>query len=393
MKSLRVIVIIVLISCFLQTNAGAQQKDRQASTTPTGLALEVTYWKGDKPAYLVVPNNAWYGRFRVIESSRKAAAGSLRVQAVGIDARLEGEVVRVIVSVHRGEKFFERQDPVGSYVLRENEKLVVNDMTAFGLEPFEIALVRVTPRSVPLPSVTNNTSSVQVLNVQPVDSTFPAYKLTLLNTSNKNISALFVDMFLDGRRRTSSMPHNQDGAPLIPAGETYEFRRQLNNVALAASQGYAPETPPNQAVVITTAVFEDGTYEGDAYSAAKFRAFSLGDKKQLEQLVSLYQKALESTDSNVGIVLDNLRSQVNALRVEAGGTAFKKLLSDFASLPENERASLKDAVELTMFEWKKVALKEIDEFRKEQTSEEGARAWLSERRDRFQKRLDHLQKL
>lgn len=394
MRALRIIAIALLVPCFLQTDVGAQQ-EKQPNPAPTGLSLEVTYWKGDAPAYQVVPNNSWYARFRRLESGNPSA-DSLPVQAVNIAARTEGESVRVIVSVHVGKKLFERQDPVGSYLLRENERVAVNELRAFGLEPFEIALVRVAPKSVPLPSVTSMARSVEVINVQPVEATFPTCQLTLLNTSGKNISALYVETFVNGRRRTSGMPHNQNGETLIAAGATYEFKRQLNNVARASGGGYAPDTPLNQAVVIKTAVFEDGTYEGDAATAAEYRGFILGQRAQLQRLVVLYQKALESTESDAQSVLVSLREQVNALSTTAEPKALDKLLGDFPMLAENDKASVKGAVEITAFDLKKDALKGIDEFRKKPDAavdKEAVRARLSVDRDKYQKWLNRLQTL
>lgn len=397
MRILRVVVIAALFYCFLQTNISAQQ-GAQANQAPTGLALEVTYFKGTHPAYQVVPNNSWYGYFQHIGAGNSTAgAASLPVQAVCVGARMEGTGVRVVVSVYLGEKFFEKQEPVGSYLLRENEKLAVNELTAFGVAPFELAVVRVAPKSGALPAFTNNTRSVQLLNAQPVDSTFPGYRLTLLNTSGKDIIALYIETFVNGKRRTSSMPRNQDGTPLIAAGATYEYKRELNNEARrTTTAGYSPETPPNQTVFIKTAIFEDGTYEGDPSPAAEYRAFRLGEKQQFEQLLALFRSALESSDSNAVIRLDTLRSEVSALGIDVEQAALNKLLSDFASLPENERRSLKEAAELLMFESRKDALKEIDDFRKKQgasLNRESLHAWLSESLDRFQKRLDRLQKL
>lgn len=394
MKTLRVVLLTILVSCFLQTDTSAQQ-EKQPNQTPTGLSLEVISWKGEQPIYQVVPNNSWYGRFRQIPSS-KAVENSLPVQAVNIAARMEGDSVRVVVSLHLGKKFFEKQDQVGSYLLRENERVTVSELATYGLEPFEIGVVRVDPKSAPLPAASSNARSVKVLNIQPVDSTFPAFKLTLLNTSGKNISALFVETFVDGKRRTSSMPHNQDGETLIAAGGTYEFKRQLNNVASPAPAGYTPETPPNQMVVIQTAVFEDGTYEGDAPSAANYRGFALGRRTQLTSLLTLYQRALDFTESDAKTVLDRLREEVRTLGIAPEQPDLEKLLSDFPTFSESDKALVKSAIEVVMFDLGKEALKGIDGFEKKQGAtidKEAMRGWMKSNIDKCRKWRDNLKNL
>ena len=309
-------------------------------------------------------------------------------------AGVAGAAVRVVVSLHMGKRMFEKEEVVGSYLLQENERLTVYDMTAYGLEPFEVSVIRVEPKSPFLPAVSSNAPSVEVKEIKAVDSTFPMFKLTLRNSSAKNISAIFVDMFVNGRLRSSAMPYNWEGAPLMVAGETYEYKRQLNNDARQSGAGFAPETAPNQTLLIKAAVFDDGTYEGDAKSAAQYRALALGDRAQLAQLVARYNQALQSTESDVKTALENLREQVNALGVETDPTAIDRLLREFPGVAD--RASLKIAVEVSMFKLKTDTLKAIDQFRQKQASsddKEALRAWLIANRDRYQKWHDRMKRL
>jgi hypothetical protein len=390
MKTLRAVLMVVLAYSFLQVLVPAQQEKPAA---PTGIALEVTYYKGTRPSYQVVPNNAWYARFRTIEGWQ-AAEGSLPVQAVNVAARMEGAAVRVIVSVHLGKKLFEKQDTVGSYLLQENERLTVYEMNAFGLEPFEIAVVRVEPESAAAPTVTSNVRSVNVADVQAIGGTLPTFRITLRNSSKKNVSALFVEMFVDGRLRISAMPHNRGGEPLILAGETYELKRQLSTDAKRSGGGYAPEPSPNQTIVIKTAVFDDGTYEGEAASAAKFRSYALGRRQQYAQLLALYQQALKSTESDPSALIITLRAQIDALGTEANQLDVDKLAGYFSGAID--RASVKDDVEVVMFELKKEALKEVDDFRRKQApvnDREALRAWLIYNQDKYQKLHDLLKGL
>lgn len=391
MKILRVTLILALV-CFLQLNAWAQG-EKQSEAARAHLALEVTCCQGVRPTFQSVPNTIWYGRFRELDGW-KPTADSLPVQSVHITSSMEGAAVRVVVSVYLGKKLFEKQEQVGSYLMQENERLTLYDMTAFGLQPFELNAIRVEKKSASVPAVISDAPSVEVKDAQAIDSTFPMFKLALRNISSKNISALFVEILVDGRLRISAMPHNRDAEPLIAAGETYEYKRQLSSETRASGGGYVPETSPNQTLIIRTAVFDDGTFEGDARYAARYRAYALGYRTQLSHLVARYKKALQSTESETAAALENLRQQVNALGTEASPLEAAKLLEDFPG--SIDRASLKEAVEVIMFELKKDVLKAIEEFEKKQGSAndtEALRVWLVANRDRYQKWHDRLKKL
>ncbi|MBD0370422.1 MAG: hypothetical protein ICV60_06270 [Pyrinomonadaceae bacterium] len=388
MKIFRVVFLLALVSCFLQMNAPGQSDDARA-----GLALEVTCCRGTAPTFQSVPNVIWYSRFRQLEGW-KPAADYLPVQAVNISSMMEGSAVRVIVSVDLGKKFFEKHKDVGSYLLQENERLKIYDMTEYGLEPFEVAAVRVEKKSASVPAVTSHAPSVEVRDVQAIDATFPMFRLTLRNTSAKNISALFMEVIAQGRLRVSIMPHNLDAKPLIAAGESYEYKRQLPNETRQEGAGYAPETTPNQTLFIRTAVFDDGTFEGDAAQAARYKAYALGFRTQLEQLAARYNQALQSTESEPRAVLETLREQVNRLSIEADPLVLARLSGEFPSVID--RTTLREGIEVVMFETKKDALKTIEEFRKKQDSKcdrEALRAWLISSRDKYQKSLDYLKKL
>jgi hypothetical protein len=389
MKTLRAVLILLVACCSLQVSARAQQgkQGTPQPPAPTGLALEVTYYKNTRPTYQTVPNNSWYGRFRMIEGW-KPAEDSQTIQAVNISTRMEGSAVRVIVFLHLGKKMFEKEQSVGSYLLQENERVTVSDMSNFGLEPFEIAVVRVTPKSAAPPAVNSSLRSIDVVDIQAVESTLPVFKVTLRNSSTKNVSALFVEILVDGKLRISGMPHNRSGEPLIQRGETYELQRQMPTDTRRSGAGFAPELSPNQTIVIKAAVFDDGTYEGDAASAAKFRSFSLGRRTQFKRLAALYQQAMQSTESDVGEALTALREQINALGVEADPLEVDKLATYFSGAIDG--AAAKDAAEVVMFEVRKEAVREVEDFRLKlkqdpATDREALRFWLGHMRDRYQK--------
>lgn len=389
MKAFRVALLLLLASSFLSISALAQQEEKQA---PTRLALLVDSASGLRPSFQSVPNRVWYGSFRRL-ADWKAPADFLPVQAVNIEAKMEGEHVRVNVFIEQGKEFFEKHASLGSYLMREGERRTLYAMTAFGLAPYEVAIVRVEPRSATLPAVKSNAPSIEVQSVEPVEATFPTFKLSLRNGSTKNVSALFIEMFVNGQRRVSAMPHNADGAPLIPAGEVYEYKRQMNNDAELAGASYVPEVPVNQSLVIEAVVFDDGSYEGDEMMAARFRAFALGRRTQLQRLIAHFQEALDSPEPDAKTVLNNLRQQTSALNTEVAVPVFGKLVNGLQG--GVDVSQLKTNIQVVMFELKKDTLRQIDEFAQKQgeaLDREALRNWLSTMRDKFQKSSGCLKK-
>jgi hypothetical protein len=219
----------ILLVAFLSATALAQQV--QQHPNQTGWLLEVNYLKGAPPAYerVRLPGSKmsgdWYARFGKV-AGWQLPDGAQPIQAVRISNRLslKEDKIRVRVSVLRGEKFMDAEETVATYDLLENEKIVVEDLKRFGVEPFELRAFRNEPLPTSQPTVLNKTTSIEVINVESVASDLPEYKLTLRNLSTKAIAAFRVDI-VDGQRRLSSgMPQGFEGAPLMLVGATTQVR-------------------------------------------------------------------------------------------------------------------------------------------------------------------------
>jgi hypothetical protein len=157
--------------------------------------------------------------------------------------------------------------------------------------------------------------------------------------------------------------------------------------------GYTPDTPPNQEIVMTTVVFDDGSYEGDAETAASFRAFQLGRKIQVARLVELLQQASDSTDRDAATALESLKTQVASLGNEAAAAAVNELRREFPTFNQTGKKDIKSAVEIALNGVKTDFLKEIQKYereRAESTDESNYRAWLSARKARYEKWLSNL---
>lgn len=395
MKRLHFVILCLILLLFSNNSLTYSQ---QQQSGPTGLALEVTYYRGRPPTYQTVlaadskGKGDWYGAFGHVPSWQPPA-GSLPVQGVSILAHVEGDAVRVEVSVLTGVKMIEKEMPAAAYHLRENERVRTDALTQFGVEPFEIKVVRVDPASTALPQVSTRAESIAVLNIQANNSTLPSYKLQLRNLSNKNVVALGVILIANNRVRRIGMPHDPEGRPLIEAGSVYNHMVTAPLNPQSTPDGYAPNAPVKQEIVVTTAVFDDGTYEGDTQTAATIWSLLMGDEIQVRKVIPVIEAALNDTDPNLSEVSDRFKKSVTLLGNEAKGEIVNELQQAFSTLSQEAKANLKTSVEVSLSGVKFDLLKSLQQLEKANNQSLNAatfHAWLSETKERYEKWLVRL---
>lgn len=394
MQRIRLVTLLALLTIGL-TGSAASVFSQPGASSPTRLALEVTFYPGRKPAYETVPgadskpSGAWFGLFARI-ASWQAPAGAPPVEAVRIVSRVEGDAVRVTASILSGSKALENETPVGTYLIRETDKIRVEELKQFGIEPFEVKLIRVnaTVPAVP-PVVLKGVESVVVLNAMAKETTLPAYRIILRNQSSKNIVALGADIVSGGTVQITSKPRGIDGQPLIPAGKEYWLTVAAPNRAQSTPGGYVPTTPSGQEIQIKAAVFDDGTYEGDAETAALVSGYLAGEKMELPRLIPLLESALNAGDADLVKGLRNLESQVSSVGSDAEVPTVKSLTSKF---PQGGK-EIKIAIEFSATTLKSNLLKEIHTLQNEESkrlTEDLYRTWLTKTKERYEKWLSRL---
>jgi len=372
-----IIAIAITLSLFEATSAQSQQ----TRNTPTGFAVEVTYFEGRAPAYEPVRGTklprgegSWFGLFgRIKEWS--PPAGAQPVSAVRVVPYLDGETVKVTISVLRGEKFLDLEDMVGTYTLRENEGLAVDSLREFGVEPFKLKLIRVSPQTADVPTILNKTKSLEVVGIEAIVATLPRYKLTLHNLSDKNISAIRINTLLDGKLSLSGMAQGDDGEPLVRAGSLKELNEMLVTHAEKTAAGYSPGSPRAQQVVIATLVFEDGSYEGEAEPAATYRGHAIGNKTELKRVVALLEEALEGSTS-----IENLRMKLSNLSYDFDESDMAALAKAF---PEIDRNRLQTSAEASMHWLRKDAVDHLDRFQPTPGPSGDFRVYLQTMKNRY----------
>lgn len=394
MQRIRLVSMVTLFMIGLAVS-GANVLAQQGADGPTRLALEVTFYPGRQPAYETVPgpnskpSGAWFGMFARIESS-PAPPGAPPTEAVRVISKVEGDAVRVTVSILSGSKALENEQAVGTYLIRETDKIKIDDLKNFGIVPFEIKLIRVNPNVPPVPPVVlKGVESVAVINSMAKEgTTLPAYRIILRNQSNKNIVALGWNVVAAGKIQLTGKPRGIDGQPLIPAGKEYWLTVAAPNRAQPTPGGYVPTTPSDQEIDIRAAVFDDGTFEGDAATAAIVLGYQAGEKMELPRLIPLLENALNSADADLTNGLRNLESRVSSVGSDAEPATVQNLITRFPQSTE-----IKVAIEFSATTLKTNLLKDIHQMQNEEQSRITAdlyRTWLTKMKERYEKWLSRL---
>jgi hypothetical protein len=394
MLSIKTLALAFVIGLFAIANGQTPPGRGEDLAQPTNLTVEVYYSANEPPAYLVVspvnspPSGSSFGRFRKVPDWH-VPPGALPVTAVDIKTLLTGSAVRISISVLMG-RLNEQEKSVAVYSLREGERVRVSELAQFGVEPFELALVRVASANADLPQFVSKAPSIELVTIQANLSTLPSHRLVLRNISGKNVRAIMVRTLQDRVMKLSGTRQGKEGNPLIPAGGTAEITQRAISRATATPGGYKPVTPENQTIEISSAIFEDGSYEGDAEAAVQYRAFLKGQKSQLVRVVALFQEACENGESDPRNLFDSLRNKIAQLKTDADPADVQELLNEFPGF--TRKAELMEAVEFEMLYLRKDVLDDISRFLVQHPTldSNSLRAWLAASKQRYADWLSRL---
>ncbi|MGI8836642.1 MAG: hypothetical protein ACR2H4_08400 [Pyrinomonadaceae bacterium] len=387
--------LIAAVAALLLGNAvGAQE-----STPRTGLYLEVVDQWNSTPGIRPVPaadskfEGGW-GPFKVLPSW-SPPGDFLPVRAVNVLYRMEGEAVRVKVSVFLGKKSHEKEEQVATFLARENVKVTITELKRWGVVPYEVTPVRVASSALGSPpEVVNRTQSIEVVHVEPVQSAPATFRLVLRNLSSKYVSAIKMMVMQNNQRHLSALPAGEEGKPLIGPGETWKAPDYGLTKIEPTSGGYVLSSAKGQTVVVATVVFQDGSYEGDAQFAVQVRGYVAGRKQQLARVIALFKGASETNDSDGVTILSKLRAQLASLEIVADPVDIEKVLTDIPDYSPNRNLDARKTIEVTLTSIRRNVISDIDLFMEEHRrnlESVALRKWLSATRQRYENWLSRLE--
>ncbi|HEX8151442.1 MAG TPA: hypothetical protein VF591_29950 [Pyrinomonadaceae bacterium] len=377
-----------LAACLLSTLAAAAQEAPAPQPKPGKLVVQVIYKKGVEPAYDDVPGGSWYGLFGTSPTPAPRAAADT-VHAVDVRTKLEGGRVELKVSVHVGERFFDRLEQVATYTAAVGETVEAHDLERFGVAPFVFKVLRVGASDTAAPTVENRTQSVAAVVTDFTPAPLPRAKLTLTNLSSKRVRVVAIEVS-NGRSRTSTLASEPDGRPLMEPGGTYE--RKIGITEGRPSGGTF--TPSGlEGVVVAAAVFEDYTFEGDARFAALKARMDEGARVQLPRLLRLVRGAREAGDVETAEAVRRFREALTALDDTAPQASVDALLAAYPTPAPAGGDEPRVVVEVSMHHVRTELLKDLERFEKKfqaAPADNSFKGWLAEQQTRFEAWLARL---
>src|SRR5205085_12544430 len=168
-----------------------------------------------------------------------------------------------------GERFPDHEEAVASYLVGVEKQVSVRELAEFGVEPYQIGVVKRDAPEAVAPSVVNRTQSIEVGGVEVDFTKANAITYTLRNLAGKDVLAVSLYTARGQRGVMSGLRFDKEGRTLIKPGGVYADAMPVGSRAEAGEDGYVPAAPDT--FVVAAVVFADGTYEGDGRVAVAVR--------------------------------------------------------------------------------------------------------------------------
>ena len=331
----------------------------QPASPPQGdiRALAVTYADGRITNRTLSDRGrvSWTAAFPRIPGAATARDG-LPLNALQFEEAREGPNLIVTIALLYGSPQQKRVQ-VASVRVSDEHPVRVGELEAFGVKPIELAIVRLPPAQLVIPSVTSASSQLEVQVEADSTSVPPAYRFHILNRSTQGVMSLAFRAYRGERPSISGRPRGPTHTALIAPGQSYDLRFEAT--ANGNRRGESDAWLPMDRFVITSVLWSDGLVEGDREPAADERALDAGTTNQLQRAVAVLRTAAAAPAAHppdtlrtdiAGLTIDVTAAEVEAARPAIGDPS---LLSDV-------RASR--AMRSGMQNVKNAILNDLDEF-------------------------------
>jgi hypothetical protein len=360
---------------------------QQPALDPQGsVAVVVTYADGRRAPVTVGPNSggAWTNVFPRV-AGWAPPGNEVPVGAINYVCARTAEGVRVAISVYRGSQRTSA-DPITTVTVTPDRPVIVDkELRAVGVEAVTLTLTALTIPDAPLPVVTAVSPDIEVVNLSMVEKPVPRYILRLTNHSAKAVRSLEVELTRGGRPVRSIRAADDEGQVLMAPGGNVGLQLQIPTGRAGA--GGAVALAPADGIVISSVLWADGSFSGDASWARDEAVLYFGQRLQLARVIAELERARAA---GPGATVAGLRVALGNLPVEATDGIVDEARQNLASGLAMSPADALHLLNLSLSRMRKLALDDLTDFESGPPLAGALQAWLKTEVERYQRWHDRL---
>jgi len=278
--------------------AHADQAPADPETVPATVALVETWTDGRVNYELTGPRRAsmWTPRFPRVDGYQPPE-GTKPVHAVQVARALVGQDIKVEISVLLGSAE-QPGVPVATVLISPGSRVVVDQLTRFGVQPLTLSMVDVAPMTPFVPTVISVSPDIEIADVEVRGAPYPGYRITLRNLGDRAVSNVHLESYRGEEKALSALKRSDDGRPLMQPGATYTFTLNVTSGPGDLTNGaWTPH--PIDVIEFDSVRWADGTHHGtppfpQMEPLVESRA---GRKLQLQRIVDALRQALGEAGS------------------------------------------------------------------------------------------------
>jgi hypothetical protein len=222
------------------------------------------------------------------------SAGNARPSKVFVWAKQNGAQWDVRVTIGTGEFYDAGDTKVGEFKLGLNQLVSVPDVSRFGLGPIRVGVMKIVRQEAGKPWFRNLTQSVSLESMETGELPDP-FKLVLKNNSGSDLIAIQYNTFARDQFLALKWLGNGLLNPLIKAGESYTLKVNSEDDTCGDEDGgYRPNQ--SNRIEFVSAVFADGSYEGQVALPALIKGSALGNYRNLEGTLEYIRYATDAIE-------------------------------------------------------------------------------------------------
>ena len=283
------------------------------------------------------------------------SSGQPITSKVFVAARQLGTQWEVKVSIGKGEFYDAGDTMVGQFLLNLNELASVKEVSRFGLSPIEVGVLRIIRQQAGNPGFSNSTQSVSLESIEANNLPDP-YKLQLRNNSQNDLIAIQYNTFRQGQFLELKWLSHGLSDPLIKAGESYTLAVSSEDKSCGDADGYHPNQ--SDRLDLVSAVFADGSFEGQSGLAALIKGAAFGNRLRLERVV----QALRNAGDNPTEIESQLKYLQDSINEETEPYMIETLRTILPPLPPDATPVLEGFIRSGMHDVKVNLIRDVNRF-------------------------------